>query len=392
MTPLQTNQLENQARIDQALRELGELTGGPPFALELSPGDAVLDAAVTRENSWAEGLLYGTIGDYLVQLVANLRKAPEQCAGLGGAVPSRVIQFSIDEATGGTTCGTSVIRAGRLEFVFRAQSLKTNQAGWSDIGVDLADALAAAGSVSEQLPSGAAADLPAPPPAPASITTLPAQVPATLATALEALGAFVGDGQPWKVELLGDEAEMDAAVAREASYMAGLLRETVGEFLGFIEGNVRRTASPEELAEASPARTIVFEFIELDDCPRPFKGAFQAVIRGQKLHFVGPADRFRSNAGGAAGIGEDLDKALQAARGEEGPSRREARLAEQLGQIAATSKGSGGGGKGGVCTMCKGRKFRTCTGCHGTGGNCSRCKGSGLSQAKCPSCDGLGTR
>lgn len=205
---------------------------------------------------------------------------------------------------------------------------------------------------------------------------------------LAELTAFIGDDRAWRYELDGDPAEMDAAVTTEASYMEGKLYETVGELLGFFVDNVRRRVRPEELAEASPSRVIVFRFVEIDDCPRRFKGPFQAVVLDERLTFVGPADAFRSNFGGAPMIGEDLDRALMEARGETGPTQREAALAESLEALASSAKPRAAGGK--PCRMCDGTGRGTCNLCHGKG--CSACKSSGRSSYKCISCKGAGEK
>ncbi len=368
------SQTEHQGKIDEALRRLGQLAGGgAPFSLELLPSDLELDAAVAAERDWMAGLLYQTVADYLAQLVDNLDRDPSTAAALE-AVAQRVVRFSIDPDAGGLNTGVTKLVDGRLELVFRAQSLMTCQPGWADIGHDLPDALAAAGS---------AVDAPLPP------IAAPDRL-AGIALHLALLGELVGDGVPWRYELAEDAAVMDAAVTAEADYMQGKLLDTVGELLGFIHASISRTATPELLAEASPERTIVFEFVRIDDCPRRYLGAFQAVIKGPRLHFVGPAGDFKTNHGGVSRIGEDLERAVMVARGETGPTEREARLAESLAAIAATSKGAEPGSR--TCTMCKGTGLNTCNACHGKGGSCNVCKGSGRSKATCSSCGGTGCK
>ncbi len=401
---LQEKKLEYQPRIDAALERLGELAGGgPPFGLALVPSDTALDAAVTADSSWAEGLLYMSVAEYLEQLVQNLSALPAAATALGAAAPARVVQFSI-EPEGGCTTAASALRGGRLDLVFRAESLKTNQSGWTDIGLDLPDALrsasaggavdAAAGPAPALDPTGEAA-----PPETAAAEGLADDLASRLAGKqaaidgrLAALTEFVGDGRAWRFELSGDPTTMDAEVAREASYMKGSLYDTVEEFLGFIVHNVRRVSSPEELALASPERTIVFAFVDIEACPRRYTGAFQAVMLEGRLHFVGPAGDFKSNGGGASDIGSDLDKALMSARGETGPTERERRLAESLAAIAATSASRDAAPEGRACRMCKSTGFNTCNACHGKGSGCNVCKGSGRSRSKCSSCGGVGTK
>jgi hypothetical protein len=210
---------------------------------------------------------------------------------------------------------------------------------------------------------------------------------------LAELAAFVGDGAPWKVQLAASAASMDASVTSEASYMENLLFGTIVEFLEFINANVRRYATGELLAQASSARTIVFEFVDTDDCPRQYLGAFQAVVKGAKLHFVGPACDFKSNGGGAPNIGRDVENAVMAAAGDTGPTEREKKVAESLAAIAASSsKKSGGGGGGKECRMCKGSGKRNCNHCHGKGGKCTPCGGSGFGRFNCITCGGAGSK
>ncbi len=332
------SQTEHQGKIDEALRRLGQLAGGgAPFSLELLPSDTELDAAVAAERDWMAGLLYQTVAEYLAQLVDNLDRDPSTASVLETVAAQRVVRFSIDPDAGGLNTGITKLVDGRLELVFRAQSLMTCQPGWAEIGNDLTDALASAGgTVDASQPTFAEPD----------------QL-ARIELQLAALQELAGDGVPWRYELAEDAAVMDAAVTAEADYMQGKLLATVEELLGFIHASVSRTATPELLVEASPTRTIVFEFVPLDDCPRRYLGAFQAVIKGPKLHFVGPACDFKTNHGGVSRIGEDLERAVMVVRGETGPTERETQLAASLAAIAATSKGAEPGGR--TCMMCKAR-------------------------------------
>jgi hypothetical protein len=370
------SQTEYQGRIDEALRRLGQLAGaGAPFTLELSPSDTELDDAVAAERDWARGMLYQTVAEYLDQLLENLgRLDPSTGAVLETVASQRVVRFSIHPEEGGLGTAVTKVNEGRLDLVFRAQSLMTCQSGWADIGHDLPDALAAATSPAED----------------ANKIEPTADQTTGIERRLAALTMFVGDGVPWRFELAEDADAMDAAVTAEADYMKGQLLDTVEQLLGAIHACVERTTTPEILAAASADRTIVFEFAAIDDLPRRYLGSYQAVVKGGKLHFMGPAGDFKTNHGGWARIGEDVERAVMVARGETGLTEREARLAESLAAIAATSKGAEPGSR--VCTMCKGTKLNTCNACHGKGSGCSVCKGSGRSRSKCSSCGGAGTK
>ena len=372
---------EHQPRIDLALERLGSFAGGgAPFTLAFSPSDEALDAAVAAERDWAEGLLYQTMAEYLDQLVHNLlADHPSAGVALAAAAHTRVVRVSIDPENGGLSAPAMNFRDGLFDLVFRAQSLMTSHSGWSYIGHDLPEAIGQTASTElhEDIASDEHLD----------------NHRVGIEQHLTALGDFVGDGQSWHFELAHPPAAMDAAVASEADYMQGKLFETIEQMLGFVSHNVRRDATPELLLQASPLRTIVFEFARIDDLPRRYLGAFQAVVRGSKLHFVGPGGDFKTNGAGASRIGSDIETAVMAARGDTGPTARETALAEALGAIAQTSsKGTNAAStsSGKTCNMCKGRKFNTCNACHGKGGSCNVCRGSGLSRAKCSSCDGLG--
>jgi hypothetical protein len=337
MSKLASGRAECQDRINAALSTFGSWAGnGAAFTLALSPSDEALDAAVAVDSSWAEGLLYTSIAELLEQMNTNLQAQP---AAVGSAVAKaaskRVLQISIDESSGGLMTGVSVFRDGRLDLVFRAQSLKTNQYGWSEIGNDIAETVkafkppaapapvkaapaptttvatpgrsargppptaGARGGAVSAAPKAAAPPKAAPAPA-SSFGAMGDALSANLAerqSAIDAqlakLAAFVGDGAPWKVQLAASAASMDASVTREASYMENLLFGTVVEFLEFINSNVRRYATGELLAQASSARTIVFEFVDTDDCPRQYLGRVSSGSQGAKLHFVVAGVRFQ---------------------------------------------------------------------------------------------------
>jgi hypothetical protein len=207
---------------------------------------------------------------------------------------------------------------------------------------------------------------------------------------LALLTEFVGDGVAWRFELAAPAAKMDKAVADNADWMVNCLFGTIVEFLDGINNSVRNTFTPELLASASASRTIVFEFVALDEMPRRFLGAMQAVCKGDKLHFLGVPANFFTGSAGWSRLGQDLDKAVQAKSGDSGPTEREKKLAESLGAIAASSSKTGGGGEAGSggggawkpnadCRMCKGTGKRACNHCHGKGGSCKPCEGSGWS-------------
>ncbi|WP_144429588.1 hypothetical protein [Myxococcus hansupus] len=421
---------ETEQRIDDALTRLGEVAGkGQPFSLLLAPSDEELDAAVTAEHAWAHGQLYSTVMQYLEQLVANLSKMPKAVGrAVSEAAPQRVVRFSIDSFDGGISTGQVYFNGGRLDLVFRVDALKTNQAGWSDVGLDVRDALARIGkspSDDEPEPESAPAEpesaLAEPESAPAESESAPVEPEAAREEAvsapeaapapsdgpteaidkhLAALGEFIGDGVKWRYAWATDAATMDAEVTSHSSDLKGTLLNTLEAFLGHIVDNVRSHSTPEDLAFAAPSRTLVFEFVDIDDCPRQYLGVFQAVIKGEQLYFVGPAMDF--NTWGSRGrLGRDLEKAVQAARGESGPTESERRLAESLAAIAGSSSGGGSNDDGAAaasshtgkpCRACDGTGLGTCNGCHGKGGRCNYCQGSGRSKAKCPSCRGASPR
>lgn len=386
-------------RIDAALARLGEIGGeGPAFRLVLHPDDEALDALVAAESGWARGLLYATVAEYLEQLVTNWSALPASIGrAIHGSTPSREVRVSIDSVAGGALTAQVGFVEGRLDLVFRASSLKTNHAGWSDVGLDVHDALArsgsasAAGEVADEHPSAE----PGPGASGSAGELAPGDHAAAIDAHLRALGDFVGDGLAWRYEWAANPASMDDEVARHASQLRGRLFETLDAMLGHLVGNLRRATKPEDLLTASPSRTLIFEFIDLDDCPRQYLGFFQAAIKGGRLHFVGPPTDFNT-WGAHVGIGRDLEKALQASRGETGPTEREQRLSEALAAIAdSSSRGGKGGGEasaGKACRMCKGTGRGTCNACHGKGGSCNVCKGSGRSKARCPSCKGEGAK
>lgn len=380
-----------QPRIDAALTQLGQFAGdGSAFKLVLEPSDEALDAAVGAEHDWARGQLYTTVAEYLEQLNFNLGKMSKAVGrAIDGAAPWREVRFRLDGFDGGLVTGQTIFNDGRLDLVFRVDSLKTNQAGWSDIGLDMHDALARCGKAPSEEEVSAAVETPkeAVGPAPEASTDRHAAIDAHL----KALGDFVGDGVAWTYAWAADPAELDAAVTRERSELAGTLYDTLDEVLGHLVTNVKRDVTADDLLAASPARRLVFEFVDYDECPRQYLGSYQAVCKGDALHFVGPAVDWNT-WGPNRRIGSDVPKALQAKRGESGPTEKERQLAEALGAIAATSsKQSGGGdGTGKTCRMCGGTGRGTCNACHGKG--CTRCDGSGYSKSKCMSCKGAGAK
>jgi hypothetical protein len=97
---------------------------------------------------------------------------------------------------------------------------------------------------------------------------------------LALLTEFVGDGVAWRFELAAPAAKMDKAVADNADWMVNCLFGTIVEFLDGINNSVRNTFTPELLASASASRTIVFEFVALDEMPRRFLGAMQGCLQG----------------------------------------------------------------------------------------------------------------
>lgn len=131
-----------QPRIDAALTQLGQFAGdGSAFKLVLEPSDEALDAAVGAEHDWARGQLYTTVAEYLEQLNFNLGKMSKAVGrAIDGAAPWREVRFRLDGFDGGLVTGQTIFNDGRLDLVFRVDSLKTNQAGWSDIGLDMHDA------------------------------------------------------------------------------------------------------------------------------------------------------------------------------------------------------------------------------------------------------------
>lgn len=141
-----------QPRIDAALTQLGQFAGdGSAFKLVLEPSDEVLDAAVGAEHDWARGQLYTTVAEYLEQLNFNLGKMSKAVGrAIDGAAPWREVRFRLDGFDGGLVTGQTIFNDGRLDLVFRVDSLKTNQAGWSDIGLDMHDALARCGKAPEE--------------------------------------------------------------------------------------------------------------------------------------------------------------------------------------------------------------------------------------------------
>lgn len=421
---------DNAEAIKAGLKALGQLCGnGAPFALECSPSDVALEKRVAEYNTdmYESGTLYQTILENVTKLHENLSALDsEKLAQVGQACSKRVLRFVIED-NGGTCAAKCMFRDGRFDLVFHAQALKLNHRYWDEVGNDVAEVIsefklppppkaapapAAVGpgrAPARAPPRGGGGPAPATRAAPAAPASpfgamgeaLRANLEASQAGITEKLAALtdlVGDGAPWRFELADSAAKMDKAVAAEADWMVNQLFGTIVEFLDGIANSVRNADAAEMLASASPARTIVFEFVgSADDCPRRFLGAMQSVCKGDKLHFVGVAANFFTGSAGWGRIGGDIDKALQAKSGDSGPTEREKKLAESLGAIAASSsKKSGdddGGGEGGggwksnpACNMCKGTGKRVCNHCSGKGGGCKPCGGTGWSaRFKCVS-------